>query len=209
MLVQVLFVIVLVVGLAFFFWSLLRKTSQQISAQFAQLAERFGLELTQPPAQLAGFNRPEPFVHGEYRGRELSISVPGKGLQNTRQIETTLKVGVDDKALSFQMTGSGLLGRMRQRDSGTRQRWSSGQPEFDQAIDVRTNNDARMLRLLPAAELSRAQQLLTASKGSLTCREGILIFSKLGLISNPAERERFEAATELLCDWAERIEASS
>lgn len=208
MLVQVLFVIVLVVGMAFFFWSLLRKTSQQISAQFAQLAQRFGLELTQPNAQLAGFNRPEPFVHGDYRGREISISVPGKGLQNTRQIETTLKVGVSDKALSFQMTGSGLLGRMRQRDSGTRQRWSSGQPEFDQAIDVRTNNDTRLLRLLTEAELSRVQQLLLSSKGSLSCREGILVFSKLGLISNEAERIRFETATELLCDWAEWIEAT-
>jgi hypothetical protein len=207
MLLEISFVVVMALGLAFLFWIMLRNASRNIAVQYVILSERFGLELTQPPAQLVGFNRPEPFVHGEYRSRELSISVPGKGLQNTRQIETTLKVAVDAPSFSFQMTGSGLLGRMRQRNSGTRTRWSSGDSAFDQAVDTRTNNDARLVRVLGPQQQAKVLEFLSASKGSIVCRDGMLIFAKLGLLSKEANRELFEAVAEFFCDWAERIEA--
>ena len=63
----------------------------------------FDLELTAPDGVLFGFVRPEPFLHGNYRQREVSISAPGKGLQNTRQTETVLKLSVADKGLRLQM----------------------------------------------------------------------------------------------------------
>lgn len=209
MILEVLLVIVMVIGIAFLFWTMLRNASLKIQAQFVALSERFGLELTQPPAQLAGFNRPEPFVHGDYRGREMSISVPGKGLQNTRQIETTLKVAVDAKSFHFQITGSGLLGRMRQRDTGKSARWKAGSADFDQALDVRTNNELRLSRVLGPDQQAKVLEFIKASKGTMVCGEGVLVFHKIGLITEVSERERFEAITEFLCDWAEQIEATA
>ncbi len=200
------FVIMLAAAVAVLFWMMARKASLKISAQFARLAERFGLELTQPPATLAGFNRPEPFVHGHYLGREMSISVPGKGLQNTRQIETTLKLGVGEKDFGFQMTAGGLLGGMRQRDSKTKQRWTSGDAAFDAAVSVRTNDGARLTRLLDVSRRESILGFLKASKGTIYLSNGVLGFAKLGLIANDSQRELFEAVTEFFCALAESIE---
>jgi hypothetical protein len=208
MILEVLSVIVMVIAVIFMFWFMLRAASRRIQLQFLRLSQRFAVELTQPPAQLAGFNRPEPFVHGDYRGRELSISVPGKGLQNTRQIETTLKIAVNAKLLHFQITGSGLMGRMRQRDTGKSGRWYAESVDFDQALDVRTNNDARLTRVLGPEQQAKVFGFIKASQGTIVCRHGVLIFHKIGLITQDAERERFEAIAEFLCDWAEEIEAS-
>ena len=208
MILEVLSVIVMVIAVIFIFWFMLRSASRRIQLQFLRLSQRFAVELTQPTAQLLGFNRPEPFVHGDYRGRELSISVPGKGLQNTRQIETTLKIAVNAKPFHFQITGSGLMGRMRQRDTGKSGRWYAESVDFDQALDVRTNNDARLIRVLGPEQQAKVFGFIKASQGTIVCRHGVLIFHKIGLITQDVERERFEAIAEFLCDWAEEIEAS-
>ena len=109
--------------------------------QYRKMAQQLQVDLTEPTPQLGGFIRAEPFVHGVYRLREMSISVPGKGLQNTRQIETIIKVKVDDESFTWQITATGLLGGFRQRDSGSSKRWLSGDSVFDAAVDVRTNDD--------------------------------------------------------------------
>ena len=199
-----------VMGLVFgLFWWILRQASQRIVCQFEVLADRFQIELTVPPAQLAGFNRPEPHVYGDYRGRELSISVPGKGLQNTRQIETRLKVAVDAPEFIFQITGRGLMGRMRQRDVKGLAQWTADAAAFDAALDVRTNDRGRLTRLLDEPRLERIRAVLQASKGSITCRQGVLEFYQIGLISNANLRQRFETMAEFLCDWAEQMEAKA
>jgi hypothetical protein len=199
-----------VMGLVFgLFWWILRQASRRIVCQFEVLADRFRIDLTVPPAQLAGFNRPEPHVYGDYRGRELSISVPGKGLQNTRQIETRLKVAVDAPEFIFQITGSGLMGRMRQRDVKGLAQWTADVAAFDTALDVRTNDRGRLTRLLDAPRQEKIRAVLQASKGSITCRQGVLEFYQIGLISNTSLRQRFEAMVEFLCDWAEQMEAKA
>jgi hypothetical protein len=207
MLLEVSFVLAIAAGVAYLFWMMLRNASQKIGAQFTKLADRFDLELTQPAAQLAGFNRPEPFVHGRYRDREISISVPGKGLQNTRQIETTLKIEVAEKNFSFQMTASGLLGGLRQRDSGGMPRCKSVETAFDGALDVRTDNDDRLIQLLDAPQREKILTLIKQSKGTIYLRGGVLAFAKIGLIAKDAERKLFEEAVEFFMDLAERIEA--
>ena len=66
----------LVVTLLSLFWCLVKLASTKITEQYHKLAEHLSLELTEARPLLAGFIRPEPFVHGDYRGRELSISAP-------------------------------------------------------------------------------------------------------------------------------------
>ena len=189
------------------FWWILRSASKRILDQFKHLAKRFQIELTMPPAQLAGFNRPEPYVYGNYRGREVSISVPGKGLQNTRQIETRLKVAVNAPEFIFQITGRGLIGKMRQRDAKGLAEWTAQESSFNVALDVRTNDRARLTRVLDCPYQETIRSVVMASKGSIACRQGILEFYQIGLISNEALRQRFESMAEFLCDLAEQIEA--
>jgi hypothetical protein len=169
------------IGLVFgLFWFILRQASQRIVRQFEVLADRFQIELTVPPAQLAGFNRPEPYVYGNYRGRELSISVPGKGLQNTRQIETRLKVAVDAPEFMFQITGRGLMGRMRQRDVKGLAQWTADEAVFDTALDVRTNDQGRLTRALGDAHRRPSVLLFKRVKAALLAAKAYWSFIRSG-----------------------------
>lgn len=204
---QIAFVVVLVIGIAVLFWFILKTSSQRIAAQYQQLSERFGLELTIPEPKMGGFVRAEPFVHGDYRGREMSISAPGKGLQNTRQSETVLKLSLKDDALQVQITEAGLLGGMRQRDSGQKDRWMSGDREFDAALDVRTNDGVRLAMFLDVEVQRALLGLLKGSKATIYIRKGVMAVSVLGMVADDTSREFFEQATEFLCDFAEVAES--
>jgi hypothetical protein len=206
MLLEIVFVAVLALGVAALFWVMVRQSSEKIVRQYRQMAQHFEVELTTPEAQLGGFVRSEPFIHGRYHGREMSISVPGKGLQNTRQIETIFKLEVRDRALQWQMSASGLLGGLRQRDSGQSARWSSGDEQFDAAVKVRGNDAQRLLAILDAERRATLSDILTACKGTLTLREGVLAYAEFGLIADDAKRQRFERVAVLLYDLAERAE---
>ena len=137
----------------------------------------------------------------------MSISVPGKGLQNTRQIETVLKLAVEDLgAFTMQMTVTGVLGSFRQRDSG-QQRWMSGDREFDHMVDVRTSDGVKLAMLLGAEGQRIFADLLQGSKATIYVAKGTIAYTELGLIADGAVRERFEKAAEVLCDFAETLES--
>lgn len=205
MLLKVCLIVVLVLGIAALFWVMVKSGATKITAQYRKLSERFGLEYAEPAPQLAGFIRPEPFVHGNYREREMSIAVPGRGLQNTRQIETVLKLALKDTNFALQMTSSGMLGAFRQRDS-KQERWMSGDREFDSAIDVRTNDGVRLAMLLGAEGQRIFADLLKGSKASIYIGKGTIAYTEFGLIADDKARERYEKAAEVLCDFAETLE---
>ena len=203
----ILFIIALVVAVVAIYWIILKNSAANIATQYQKLAKRFTLELDQPNPKMGGLLRPEPSVYGNYRGRELSISVPGKGLQNTRQVESVLKVGITDNDLRAQLTATGLLAGMSQRDSGGQKRWKSGDETFDGAIDVRTNQGDALLSLLTEERRAWLMSTLKRSKATLYIGGGTLAYAKLGLIGNEATREDFESTVEFLCDLAETVEA--
>ncbi|WPJ93970.1 hypothetical protein SH580_11030 [Coraliomargarita algicola] len=204
---EIAFVIALTVAVAAIFWLILRSASEKIIAQYRIFGEELNLDLDIPESKLLGFVRNEPAAFGSYRGRELSLSVPGKGLQNTRQIETVLKIELKDKKLRAQFTAAGLIGRFKQRDSGGMKRWKSGHSTFDQAIDVRSDHGDRLIKLLDQETLTWLESTLKTNKGSLYIGNGALVYTELGLISNEATRQRFTQVVEFLCDLAETVEA--
>lgn len=206
MLLEICFIVMLSIGVAALFWLMVRHSSEKIMRQYRTIAQQLKVDLTEPTPQLAGFIRAEPFVHGVYRQREISISVPGKGLQNTRQIETIIKAKVDDESFTWQITATGLLGGFRQRDSGSKQRWLSGDSLFDSAIDVRTNDEVQFARIFDSDRRALIAQVLKDSKGTIAQRGGVLSFSEFGLIADDTKRERFLQLTELICDLAEAVE---
>ena len=202
----IIFILALVVAVTALYWIVLRSSANRIAEQYRMLAEHFKLELNQPAAKMGGLLRPEPSVYGRYRGRELSISVPGKGLQNTRQVETVLKVGLRNPRLTAQLTASGPLANMRQRDSRGMKRWTAGDETFDRAVDARTNDEAQLSKLLSDEHRTWLASSLKRSKATLYIGKEALAFAKLGLINGATTRQQFEAAAEFLCDLAESIE---
>ena len=162
------FIIALAVGVAALYWIILRNASARIAAQYQKLSERLGLELHLPPPSLGGFIRSEPSVFGAHAGREVSISVPGKGMQNTRQIETVLKLELKRGGFNAQLAAAGLFGGLRQRDSVSSGRWKSGQAAFDAAVDVRTDAGARMAQVLTDARREWVMQTIKPGRGRFT-----------------------------------------
>ena len=207
MIVTGLTIVALVVALMALFWCLVKGASTKITAQYYKLAEHLTLEVTEAPPQLAGFIRPEPFVHGEYRGRELSISVPSKGIQNTRQTETVIKLALKNlDYFTLQMTTSGMLGNLRQRGSKQKKRWLSGDTNFDQLVDVRTSDGVRLAMHLDKTGQQAIASLLQGTRATIYLGQGTLAYTELGLIAKEQQRERFERAVEILCDFAEIFE---
>lgn len=205
----VIFILILMFGVAAFFWIILRNSAEKIAAQYAALADNFDLELNLPKPSMGGFVRPEPSLYGRHESREVSISVPGKGLQNTRQIETVLKIELKERKLAAQLTGTGLLGGFRQRDSRGMDRWKSGDESFDAAVDVRTNDTALLDRLIEPSVQKSLVPLLKKGKGSIYIGGGVIAYAEMGLIADDARRERFESVLELFLRLAETIESSS
>ncbi|BCX49610.1 hypothetical protein HAHE_35180 [Haloferula helveola] len=195
-----------VAGCLGIFWIILKFSSSRIATQYRLLAERFGLELDQPPVKMGGFVRPDPSLHGEYRGREVSFSAPGKGLKGTRQIESLVKLELKDRRLRAQMAPAGLLGGLRQRDSGGKGRWKSGDEAFDEAVDVRTGNPAILQEVLTDERRKWLASALKKSKATLYIGDGAIAWAKLGLIADEATRLRFEEVVEFFCDFAEAVE---
>jgi hypothetical protein len=204
---KIIFIIALIIAVVAVYWIVLKCAAEKIATQYQLLAERFGLELNQPDVKMGGFIRPEPSVYGNYRDREISISVPGKGLQNTRQIESVLKLELKGSLLSAQLTAAGLLGGLRQRDSGGQRRWKSGDEAFDSTVDVRTDQGEALASLLTEERRRWLTGTLKKSKATLYIGSDNLAYARLGLIANEATRKDFEAAAEFLCDLAESVEA--
>lgn len=203
----IVFVFALVVAVVAIYWIILKNSAEKIATQYQQLAERFDLELNQPEPKMGGLIRPEPSVYGNYRNCEISISVPGKGFQSTRQVESVLKVSINNNELNAQLTATSLLAGMSQRDSDGQKRWKSGDQAFDRAIDARTNQGDVLSVLLTKERRAWLIRTLKRSKATLYIGGNTLAYAKLGLIGNEATRQDFEAAIEFLCDLAETVEA--
>lgn len=197
------FLVILVVAV---YWFALKGSSEKIRGQYRKIAASLELELYEPPIKMAGLLRPEPSAYGTHRARELSISVPGKGLQNTREVETVIKVEVRGLCLNAQLTATGALSGLKQRDSGGLPRWRSGHPEFDEAVDVRTDQGEALGRFLNDDVRSWLSLVLPETKGTLYMGQGKLVFARLGLIADDKAREDAITMIQFFCDLAENIE---
>ena len=203
----VVLIALLVVLVVAVYWIVLKNSSQSIAAQFVKLSDSLALELNAPAPMMGGFVRPEPSVYGDYAGREISISVPGKGMQNTRQIETVLKVQLKDESFAAQVAASGILGGISQRDGRGLERWKSGDEAFDAAWDVRARSGQATASVLTPEIRAGIAALLKEGKGNLYIGRGVMAYAELGLISKDATRERFERTIAFLGELGEKIEA--
>lgn len=204
---EIVFLITTLIGLVLsLFWIILKNSSTKIQAQYTKLAGKLGIKLETPQPKLGGFIRSEPAACGIYRGRNISFSAPGKGLQNTRQIETVLKIEVNNRVLKAQFAPTGIMGSLGQRDSGKLSLWKSGDTAFDSAIDVRSNQSDHLKSLLKPEISQFLIESLKKQNARLYIGNGIIAYTEIGLIADTVTRERFEKSVEILCDFAENAE---
>ncbi|MEC8333368.1 MAG: hypothetical protein VXZ83_04495 [Verrucomicrobiota bacterium] len=204
---EIAFLVTSLIGLVLsLFWIILKSSSIKIDAQYTQLTRKLGIMLETPPPKLGGFIRSEPVACGIYRGREISFSAPGKGLQNTRQIETVLKIELRNKVFKAQFAPTGIMGSLGQRDSGKLSLWKSGDIAFDAAIDVRSNQSDYLNSLLNPEISQFLVQSLKKQNARLYIGNGTIAYTEIGLIADDITRERFERAVEILCNFAENAE---
>ena len=204
---EIFIVVALVVVGTAIFWIILKHSAGKIAAQHSLLAERFGLEIDQPPVKMKGFLRPDPSVFGEYRGREISFSAMGKGIKETRQIESLLKVQLRNRTLSAELVTKGPFGGLRQSESKGQVRWVSGDEAFDKAVDVRTNQGTTLAEVLTDERRAWLANTLKTSRATIYVGDGIIAYAKQGLIADDSTRQKFEEVAEHLCDLADAIEA--
>jgi len=174
---------------------------------YETLARDLSLELTTGTPKLWGFIRPEPFVHGHYRGREVSIAAGGRGLQGTREVETVIKVGGKTGNFRLQVTRSGKLAKMKQRDAGKDKPFKTGLLEFDQHFDLRGNRAPETSRLLNKEIREQMLACLAGSTGTLYLRNDMAVFVEYGLLTSEARRLKTVTRLELLINMLEAIEA--
>ncbi len=205
---SVILIIVLVAAIIVLYWTILKSSSAKIHHQYSLLAGSYGLELNAPEPVMAGFVRPEPSLYGQHKDRELSISAPGKGLQNTRQIETVLKLELKARHVFAEFSPGGIFAGFRKADKHSLVPWSSGDAEFDSAIKAQTNSADLLNRALTPELRQSMVRLLKSAKGSLYLGNGVLAYAELGLISSEATRERFEQMIAFMNDLAESIETA-
>ena len=204
---EIAFLVTTLIGLVLsLFWIILQSSSIKIQTQYTQLTRKLGIKLETPPPKLGGFIRGEPVACGIYRGREISFSAPGKGLQNTRQIETVLKIELHNKVFNAQFAPTGIMGSLGQRDSGKLSLWKSGDITFDAAIDVRSDQSDHLKSLLTPEISQFLVQSLKKQNARLYIGNGIIAYTEIGLIADDVTRERFERSVEILCDFAENAE---
>ena len=204
---EITFLVTALIGLVLsLFWIILKSSSTKIQAQYTQLTRKLGIKLESPPPKLGGFIRSEPVACGIYRGREISFSAPGKGLQNTRQIETVLKIELHNRVFNAQFAPTGIMGSLGQRDSGKLSLWKSGDITFDAEIDVRSDQSDHLKSLLNPEISQFLVQSLKKQNARLYIGNGIIAYTEIGLIADNVTRERFERSVEILCDFAENAE---
>ena len=190
---EIVFLITTLIGLVLsLFWIILKNSSTKIQAQYTKLAGKLGIKLETPPPKLGGFIRSEPVACGIYRGREISFSAPGKGLQNTRQIETVLKIELNNTVLNAQFAPTGIVGSLGQRDNRKLSLWKSGEIAFDAAIDVRSDQSDHLKSLLKPEISQFLIQSLKKQNARLYIGNGIIAYTEIGLIADDLTRERFE-----------------
>jgi len=194
----------LIITITITFWVVVRSASHRIQFQYEALSQTLTIPLTKPAPRFLGFVRPEPYIHGIYKTREMSISVPGSAYKNTRKIETTVKVDVETN-LYLSLFPKNVF----TRKSTTNHQLADPQSDFEATLSLRTNHPERLNAIFTPELCARITALIKESKGRITLHEGVLAFTLLGLIATDKQRLLIKTATSILYTLAEAIELKS
>lgn len=192
-------------GLGFF---LSRRSWQSIRKNYALLAERHGLDLTQPEAKGFGLFQASPYLFGEWNGRKTSVQTVTAGLKDSRQAETAvhLETHLREDCVLIIRSKRGI-NRLERAEFKKLVRIKGPSESFDKRLSITSNRPEWVSEKITAAMCGRLLEDLAATTGTVLLVKGRLTYRETGLLSGARSLERIEKMMLLLLWLAESMEA--
>jgi hypothetical protein len=197
-------VAVAVAGLFVALLLVVRRLQRQTCERLAALASRLGLELRRQPARF-GFE-PTPTVEGRYRDRLVRFFTYTTGSGKSRHTWCAVSAALTaPRAFTLELCPENFITRLA--TALGMQDLQVGDPEFDRAFIVRSNDPAyAAAALLPEIRAKLLARCPRTTCGALTIKGGEVRFCENGSFDRQEQLDRFAAMLEVLCDLADVAE---
>ena len=181
-----------------------RRQQRKTRETMAGVAGRLGLELRRRPATL-GFE-PSPTVEGRHRDRQVRFFnfTTGSGKSRTTWSAVSAAIG-SAGGFALELAPETFLSRIG--IALGMQDIKVGDPEFDRAFVVRSNDPAyASAALLPEIRARLLSERKQGARGHLTVKAGEARYAEVGAFADAARIDRLAGMLEVICDLAEVAE---
>jgi len=181
-----------------------RRRKRKTRENLAGLASRLGFEVKRKPAKF-GFE-PPPTVEGRYRDRPVRFFnyTTGSGKSQTNWSAVSAGIG-NDSGFTLELAPENFLTRIAAALG--MQDIKVGDPDFDRAFLVRSNNAAyATAALLPEIRARLLSKLKQRAIGTLTVRAGVVRNAEVGGFDDAARVDRLAGLLDVICDLADVAE---
>ena len=183
---------------------LVRRAQRQTCERLAALASRLGLELRRQPVRF-GFE-PTPTVEGQHRDRLVRFFTYTTGSRKSRMTWSAVSAALTSpRTFTLELCPENFITRLV--TASGMQDIQVGNPEFDRAFIVRSNDPAyAAAALLPEIRAKLLAQCPRTTCGALTIKGGEARYTETGSFDRQEQIDRFAAMLEILCELAEVAE---
>lgn len=193
-----------VFALGFF---LSRRSWKSIRSNYRALADRYGLDLTQPEAKGFGLFQASPYLFGVWEGRKTSVQTVTAGLKDSRQAETAIHLETDLRPDCILMIRSKRgLNRIERSEFKNLSRVGGPGDEFDKRILIASNRPDWTSERITAPMCERIMEDLGSTAGTILLVKGRLTYRETGLLAGTRSLERIERMLALLKWLADSLE---
>jgi hypothetical protein len=181
-----------------------RRQQRKTRETMAGVAGRLGLELRRQPARF-GFEAP-PTVEGRYRDRQVRFFNFTTGSSKSRTTWSAVSAAIGSATgFTLELAPENLLSRIG--IALGMQDIKVGDPEFDRAFVVRSNDAAyAAAALLPEIRARLLSERKQGARGHLTVKAGEARYAEVGAFADAARIDRLAGMLEVICDLAEVAE---
>ncbi len=197
-------------GVFVFGFFLSRRSWRSICANYQALADRYGLDLTQPAAKGFGLFQASPYLFGVWEGRKTSVQTVTAGLKDSRQAETAIHMETALRADCILMIRSKRgLNRMERSEFKNLSPVGGPGVEFDKRISIASNRPDWTSGRITAPMCERILDDLGKTAGTILLVKGRLTYRETGLLAGNRSLERIERMLVLLKWLADSLEDGS
>lgn len=184
-----------------------RRSWRSIRSNYRALAERYGLDLTQPQAKGFGLFQASPYLFGVWDGRKTSVQTVTAGLRDSRQAETAIHLETHLRPDCILMIRSKRgLNRIERSEFRNLSRVGGPGGEFDKRISIASNRPDWVAERITAPMCRRILEDLGPTAGTILLVKGRLTYRETGLLAGARALDRIERMMVLLKWLAESLE---
>ena len=180
---------------------------RSIRTNYRTLADKHGLDLTQPEAKGFGLFQASPYLFGVWEGRKTSVQTVTAGLKDSRQAETAIHLETDLRPDCILMIRSKRgLNRIERSEFKNLSRVGGPGDEFDKRISIASNRPDWISERITAPMCARILNDLGSTAGTILLVKGRLTYRETGLLSGARALDRIERMMVLLKWLADSLE---